>query len=587
MAGRLEHPRAPHLVVALGVLLGLPTVAAGFFTDDWFMLAALRRRWPGAPAWWDLYDFIATTDDGVRRDVAQGLLPWWAPPSLRIHLVRPLASALLALDHRVFGAAPLGWHLHSLLWWAGLLVVTAALLRRLLPAGTATLALLLFIVVPAHAQDCGWLSARHMVVAALPSMAALLAHVKARQDGWRPGRWLAPLALAVGMAGSEAALGAVAFWVSYEALGPPALGDRRQRMRGAAPALALTALYLVAYRLAGGGIVSSGDYVSPLPDPLLFARTVAMRLPMLVGDALLGVPVELSFGASPWPFVAVGFVAMGVIAALWRATRTLATDEERAALRWLAPGAVLAIAGTCGGMPGGRALLVANLGVVALLAVVIRRGLSRVAAGAGPAAGGAGRRVGAGALAFVHLGLAPVGYFGGIAVAVSMGRQSLAVADALPREVAPARRVFMLTASDPMVSVYAMVTLQAEGATGLDCLARLTASRGDYRVTRLDGRTLALERVDGPMLRGPWEILYRSASLPMQAGDEVTVCGARVRVTAVEAGAPTRLEVRFGVPLDHPDLATVAWDGHKLALVRLEPGETRLLPWMPGPMRTQ
>ena len=88
----LEHPCARRLVVLLGVALALPTLGAGFFADDWFMLAALRRRWPHAPPWWDLYEFVTPSDDGVRADVAQGLLPWWTPPSLRLHLVRPLSA---------------------------------------------------------------------------------------------------------------------------------------------------------------------------------------------------------------------------------------------------------------------------------------------------------------------------------------------------------------------------------------------------------------------------------------------------------------------------------------------------------------
>jgi len=67
----LEHPCARRLVVLLGVALALPTLGAGFFADDWFMLAALRRRWPHAPPWWDLYEFVTPSDDGVRADVQQ------------------------------------------------------------------------------------------------------------------------------------------------------------------------------------------------------------------------------------------------------------------------------------------------------------------------------------------------------------------------------------------------------------------------------------------------------------------------------------------------------------------------------------
>jgi hypothetical protein len=577
---RLEHPRAARLVAVLGVLLGLPTLAAGFFSDDWFMLAALRHRWPQAPPWWDLYDFVATTDDGVRADVAHGLLPWWTPSSLRLHLVRPLSSALLALDHRVFGDAPLGWHVHSLVWWALLLLVVAALLRRLLPGATGTLALLMFVVIPGHSQDYGWLSARHMLVGALPSLAGLLAHLRAREDGWRPGRWLGPLGLAVGLAGSEAALGAVAFWVAYEVLGPAALGDRRRRALGAAPAVLVTAAYLVAYRLAGGGVVSSDDYVTPLPDPVKFVAKLVARLPMLLGDALLGVPVELSFGESRLPFIAVGLAGAALCAWLAWTVRDLATTAERAALRWLVPGALLAVLGTCGGMPGARALMIANLGFVALLAVLVRRGLER---------GGATvrRRLASGLLAGMHLGLAPLVLLAGYVFAIGMARREEAIARALPAEVAPARRVFLLAASDPMTSIYVMATLLADGGAGLDCVARLTAARTDFRVTRLDGMTLAIEPVGTPLLRGLWETLYRARSMPVQAGDEVSVCGARIRVASVDGGSPTRLEVHFGVPLDHPDLATVAWDGSKLALVRLEPGETRLLPWRRGPLGNQ
>ena len=580
MLRRLERPRAARLVVALGVLLALPTLAAGFFADDWFMLSALRHRWSQAPPWWDLYDFVTTTDDGVRADVASGWLPWWTAPSLRLHLVRPLSSALLALDHRVFGGASLGWHVHSLVWWVLLLLVVAALFRRVLPGATGTLALLVFVLVPGHSQDYGWLSARHMLVGALPSLAGLLAHMRAREEGWKPGRWLGPLGLAVGLAGSEAAMGAVAFWVSYEVLGPPHLGGRRQRALGAAPAALVAALYLGLYRLAGGGIVSSGTYVSPMPDPLKFAATAAERLPMLVGDALLRVPVELSFGAPHWPLVASGLAGATLCGWLWRGSRDLATAAERAALRWLVPGSLLAVLGACGAIPGGRALLVADLGFAALLAVLVRRGWER---------GGTtiGRRVAAGLLAGLHLGFAPLALLGSDAFAMAVRGQTAAIARALPAEVAPARRVFVLAASDPMASLYVQFTLLAEGGHGFDCVARLTATPTDYRVTRVDGMTLALEPVGTPLLRSPWETLYRSRSLPVSLGDEVTVCGARVRVAAVDGGSPTRLEVHFGVPLDHPDLATVAWDGEKLAQVRLEPGETRLLPWRRGPMGNQ
>jgi len=576
LLARLGSPGAPRLVVAFGVLLAVPTLAGGFFSDDWYMLAALRHAWPGAPPWWDLYRFVPGVE-GVRAEIASGALPWWTAPRLHVHLVRPVTSALLALDERLFGdAAPL-WHLHTLLWWSALLLIVAALLRRVLRGATGTLALLIFTIVPGHASDYGWLSSRHMLVAAVPAVAALLAHVRAREEGWSTGRWLGPVALALGLACSEAALGVAALWVAYEALGPEVLGSRRQRLASAAPPVLMAMAYLVAYRLAGGGMGDNDIYVTPLPDPSRFALAVAERLPMLLGDSLLGVPAELAMGAGSWPLVAVGVAAVALTGLLWRASSALVPREERAALRWLVPGAVLAVAGTCGGIPSGRALLIANLGFSVLLAVLIRRGWDRGAASLT-------WRLAAGLLAFIHLAFAPVGSLATVAAAARMARQSTAVARALPADTRPATRVFILAASDPMVNVYAPANLRAEGGGGLTCIARLASAKADYRVTRLDATTLAIEPVGRPLLRTTFETLYRARALRMQAGDEVTQCGARVRVAAVEDGSPTRLEVRFDLPLDDPGLATVAWDGDRLARVRLAIGETRLLPWRPGPM---
>jgi hypothetical protein len=579
----LERPRAPLAVIALGVALALPSLALGFFADDWFMVAALRRRWTTAPAWWDLYHFVPSTDAGVRDEVARGVLPWWTAPPLRLHLVRPLTSALLSLDERLFGDASALWHAHALLWWVALLFVVAALFRRLLPRATATLALLVFVLIPAQSQAYAWLSSRHMLVAAVPSLGGLLAHLRWKEDGWRPGRWLAPLGLAVGLAASEAASGAVAFVLAYELFGPRA---RRlpwgARLRGAAPVVVLVALYLVVYRLAGGEMAANDAYVAPLGDPLRFGEAVAVRLPMLLGNALAGIPCELALSAPVAIFVALGIAASALVAWLFACARHEVDPRERDAVRWLVPGAVLATAGTCGGLPGGRALLIANVGFVVLLAVVLRHGLASSAARAER-----GRRGATRGLAFVHLALAPVGLLGGAAVMIGMARQTLAVADHLRADTSGARRVFTLAASDPMVNVYATAALVARGKGGLECLARLTGVHADVRVTRTGASSLSLEPVGRPLLTGPFEALYRARALPVGEGDVVTTCGASVRVARVEGGLPTRIDVDLGADLDDPALALVAWDGERLARETFARGETRVLPWRAGPMGTQ
>ncbi|MEJ7730029.1 MAG: hypothetical protein WKG00_12515 [Polyangiaceae bacterium] len=96
------------------------------------------------------------------------------------------------------------------------MLAAGAILRRAVPPTAAAIALLLFVVDDAHVQPIGWISSRHMVVAAAPALFGLWAHLRAREDGWVLGRFLGPLGVAVGLLGSEAALGVLGFWIAYD-----------------------------------------------------------------------------------------------------------------------------------------------------------------------------------------------------------------------------------------------------------------------------------------------------------------------------------------------------------------------------------
>src|SRR5262245_5875225 len=177
-----------------------------------------------------------------------------------------------------------------------------------------------------------------MPVGALAAVLAVAAHGRAR-EGWRAGHWLAPLCLVLGLAGSEAALAGVLLWVACEWAGPLREGTWRGRCLRCALPLAIAAAYLVAYRLAGGGARGGGGYSDPFAHPLGFALHAATRVPLLLGDALLGVRAEIAY---VWPagrLALVGLAASALVGALYAATRAAIPTDERAALRWLVPGA--------------------------------------------------------------------------------------------------------------------------------------------------------------------------------------------------------------------------------------------------------
>jgi len=87
------------------------------------------------------------------------------------------------------------------------------------------------------------------------------------------------------------------------------------------------------------------------------------------------------------------------------------------------------------------------------------------------------------------------------------------------------------------------------------------------------------------MLRGPFESLYRAEHVPFRVGDEARQCGATYRVTAVDAGRPTEVEIHFDRSLDDPSIRLLAWrDGRLKALSPPRIGESVEIGWAPGPL---
>src|SRR6266478_7352775 len=133
------------VVFALGVVCALPALGAGFYTDDFVQLAKLRSGGAAAERAGSLFTFTEG-GESTRRLIADGTLPWWTTPELRVRFFRPLSAALMVVDHALFGLHPLGYHLHNLLWWVAWLGGTALLFRRMFPPRLGLLAFVMFAI---------------------------------------------------------------------------------------------------------------------------------------------------------------------------------------------------------------------------------------------------------------------------------------------------------------------------------------------------------------------------------------------------------------------------------------------------------
>ncbi|WP_437321822.1 hypothetical protein [Sorangium sp. So ce385] len=580
----LCHPRFFGAVLLLALALAAFTVIVGFYSDDYILLCYLAELIPGSPPWYDLYNFISGDPQKTQASIALTAIPWWTDPELRLHLVRPLTSALITLERAVFGHAPLGYHLVSIALYIAVVAAAGRLFLRVLPRATAALALLIFAVSASHMQPAGWISCQHFLLTALPVVLGLLAYLRYRDEGWQPGRYLGPLGLGIGLLGGEAALGGAAYWVAYQLAGPVPPGRAagvRARATAALPVLGLL-VYFAAYKAVGGGAAHTGGYVDPLSSPLQFAARAAERLPILLSNALLTVPSELSGALPVGPFIAAGLAATAGLALLYRACLPAIPERERAALRWLVPGALLTLLTTVGGFPGSRVLMLPNLGIAPLLAVLILRGL-RPASSPGRAPWA--RRAGAGFFAVVHVALAPPMFLLATLSNTDAARKLEQVARTAEIGAPPRKRVFLAASSDPMASIYPQAVLALESPEAFSCWSMLSTAKAPHRLTRTGPSSFTLAPLGRTMLVGAFETLYRAPSAPLPPGYEVRQCGATIRVAEVEDGRPSRIEVDLGAPLEDPGLVLLAWRDGGLRRVALPAiGEAVELPWSPGPI---
>lgn len=612
----MSHRRAQVGTVLLGVLLVLPSLRAGFFADDFLQIAALEG-WSANPAGpFDLYSFVPRDAAVAEQLHARGALPWFSAPNLELCFWRPLSSALMRFDHALFGRWAPPYHAHSLLWYAALLIVAAALLRRLAPAPLATLALVIFCLDDAHALTVTFIAARNAAVSCVLVWLGLLAHLRWRTNAWRAGAWLAPLFGAAGLAAGEMGLGALAYLLAWECC------ERRPGWRRAlVPSAALCASYLLFYRLIGAGAHGSAAYLDPFGDPLGYLRELPARTLLLVGSLLLRTPVDFVpiDDRLRLPLVSVGAAAVLIVAIrLPRALRRMPAPEA-AVVRFMALGAAAALFAATPGILGERLLLAAGLGGAVIIAALLRdawslfrvrrdsRGLTR-----------------AGALALALLALAAFGLPNVVFAAVALpakvlffgktfdGYRRLA-RDAEIAAPVPARVV--IVALDDLIALnlpavrafgqnraiadlrdilhHGRSALPPPDTIGVQGTTVLSMASAMHRLRRAAADTLELSTPDGTLVDGAWAGALRSRALPLGRGAVIRNSFMTATVLDDCAGLPTRVSFKFDHPLDDPSFVFLAFSqgdlrrlslpkvGDEISLPKLRPFEAAI----PGPAR--
>ncbi len=352
----------------------------------------------------DLFSWFVDREPEAQARRTIGSLPWWSESGLSVRVLRPLTSLTVWLDQSLFPGMARPQHLHSMLWWAALLVLFMSFAWRRLGPMPAILGGLVLACDPAATTPVGWIANRAALVCALFGWLALHLEVRASEaepdpTGWVPPRWPAWACTALALLGGEYGLAI---------LGPLLVRavvverDWLERLKAATPHLGLGLGYLIAHRALGYGTTSGQLYTDPFARPGTWLGEAALRIPALAGQLVLSVMAALrhlelrlisEWGdatAQAWLAdgvegaarrqLAYGLAALVVAPLLFVLARRGMRATERQQAVWLGLGALLALVPLSAAPPHGRLLLIPAMAYAAHLGLVLT-GLGRLAFG--------------------------------------------------------------------------------------------------------------------------------------------------------------------------------------------------------------
>lgn len=275
----LHQPKAATWIIALAIALVLPSLWAGLFADDYGHLLRLTQPTLFPQSHYpDLYNlFVFITDNPQWRELqyTYSLLPWWTDSQLQLVFFRPLAELSHAFDVIVLGADTGLMHLHSLAWYALLLI---ALYRFYQTVFTdrflLLLSLLLFAVDASHGFTVAWLANRNALLAGFFVLLTVIFYIQARQTRKIRGLVASSIFFLLALLSAELGISALAFIIAHRVV-----LDSQKSWRTYAyilPFVVIAAVYLSFYGLYGLGAKGS-FYVNPITDSTGFIRHLIPR----------------------------------------------------------------------------------------------------------------------------------------------------------------------------------------------------------------------------------------------------------------------------------------------------------------------
>lgn len=572
----LSLPRCVPILAVLGMLLTAPALNSGLAMDDFIHWAILMQGLmpaphPGSP--WGLFSFIQVDVEHTRALKEIGQIVWWASNDVRLDFWRPLSEFSHWLDYRLWPDSPPLMHVQSTLWYGLLICLMGRLYFRLdnnPSRQTAGLATLFFALSSLHLTAVTWLSARNQLIAGCFTLLCITAYHDWRHTRLARHGWLAALMLAAGLLSAEAAVATMAYLVAY-ALCMDTAPNWSQRLRPLLPFMLIVVAWRIAYHLLGYGAANSAFYIDPAADPARFAGVLLLRLPTLLLSLLVGIASPMIALLQPLQQAQYAVGATAIALLFFLAAHAYGLWSTRLA-RFYGLGAFLSIIPFCASQPADRLLQNAELGMSALLAMLLTLMLARQRQHRGWL--GRGRQAMLWVIMAAHLLIFPVQTVFMSTFKKVVGEQ-LTVTDPLSLPDArfnPSERMVLLNPPIASMNYYYPLVRQYHGMQNPRSMHALVSGDQPLKLTVLDAQTLEITGT-----KGFGDQISRDIKThPFTAGQTLPAGPIQVTVMSLTPlGAPLTVRVHFDSPITSAPWRFYTWTDSGYTPIDLPaPGQT-------------
>jgi len=568
----VTHKHAPLLLALLGMLLALPSVWTGWQQDDLtlrFFLLDYRDLEGKTTSPFDIFAFLNGDPQRTRKMMDIGLLPWWTWEDIRLSFWRPLSGVSHWVDYVLWPDSAALMHLQNLFWYGALILVAAVLYRRFLGMPWVVgLATLLFAIDDAHGLPAGWISNRNALISALFGMLALLVHERWRRGNWKPGAFLGPALLLVGLLSGEFALGVIGYLLAFQVFLDS--GSFRQRLLTFLPYAFMAGLWLVFYNMSGYGTEGSAFYVNPMSEPLAFAKAFIRRAPLLLADQLALPPSSIVLFL-PSGVVSVFWVWALALLAILLIVSTPLIRRDRMARFW-ALGMILSLPPVCATMPHSRLLLLVGLGGMGLVAQWFVAFKERASWLPNAPAWQSLARIVLITGFVAHMIVAPILLpLNAVSPASAEPFIQQAVHNAPVGPELPGQDLVIVNPPNVYYAHFFSTVRAINNAPVPRHLRVLAPGSAQLYIARPDERTLAI-RPEGGFLAFPFDNVVRSDAYPLRLHDQISLTNMTVEITALtEDGRPAEARFRFSRSLESESFKWLQWKDGKYIHFDLPP----------------